>query len=62
MATFASAKHLELSGRAFHTAGGKNMKISNIVGDERKTILQHFLPVNSVMVSQDFMAMGTVVH
>lgn len=38
------------------------MKISNIVGDERKTILQHFLPVNSVMVSQDFMAMGTVVH
>lgn len=42
--------------------GGGNMKISNTVGDERKTILQHFQPVNSVVVSQDFMAMGIVVH
>jgi len=41
---------------------GKNMKISNTIGDEKKTILQPFQPVNSVVVSQDCMAMGIVVY
>lgn len=47
MAAFTSAKHFGMKWKSFHIAGGE-MKISNTIGDERKTILQPLQPVNSV--------------